>query len=69
MNIIHTLLIILVILTIIACFVVQPNSNETNTNSKKPMIRVAPSGQPVISPHGRTRIGIDIMTGKPILIL
>lgn len=69
MNIIHTLLIILVILTIVVCFVVQPSSNETNTNSKKHMIRIAPSGQPVTSPHGRTRIGIDIMTGKPILIL
>ena len=68
MNVIHTLLIILVILTIIICAVVQPSSNETNTNSKKPMIRVAPSGQPVSSP-GRSRIGIDIMTGKPILIL
>lgn len=68
MNVIHTLLIILVILTIVVCVVVQPNSNETNTNSK-PMIRIAPSGQPVTSPHGRTRIGIDIMTGKPILIL
>lgn len=46
----------------------QNDNKETNTN-RKPMIRIAPSGQPVTSPHGRTRIGVDIMTGKPILIL
>lgn len=45
----------------------QNDNKETNTN-RKPMIRIAPSGQPVSSP-GRSRIGIDIMTGKPILIL
>lgn len=68
MSKVHILLIILVILTIVVCIVVPPSSNETNTNSKKPMIRVAPSGQPALAP-GKSRIGIDIMTGKPIFII
>ena len=61
------IIISLIILILLSVFFEPSYKNTTPDN--KPKVRVSPhSGAPVVAP-GNSRIGIDLKTGTPILVL